>query len=378
MNLTEEEKLRYDRHFRLNELGVPGQMLLKQAKVLVIGAGGLGCPALLYLAAAGVGTIGVADFDRVEISNLQRQVLFTVADIGKQKTTAAKENLLKINSNVEVHAIAEKITNQNAMQIFKEYDLILDGSDNFETRYLVNDACVLLNKTLVYASVQKFGAQVAVFNVPDKDGNRGATYRCLHPVAPDNNVVLNCDAEGVLGAVPGIAGTIQATEAIKIITGIGTPLRNKLLFVDALTMQFTTLNISRNEKGWLDFPDTENEFLNFNYSINCTSKTTILVPTISITELNNLIASNSEFQLIDVREQHEYPPMIYEKAINIPLSEIETRYHEIRSEVPVILICSSGKRSSIAGEILTIRFNRKNITHVAGGVNEWLLQTSEL
>src|ERR1035437_2494874 len=237
--MTTEEKRRYARHIILPEIGLEGQQKLKQAKVLVVGAGGLGCPVLQYLTAAGVGTLGIIDFDTVDESNLQRQVLYSTEDIGKHKAAIAKEKLEKQNPDINLVSHVAHLTSANALEIISQYDIVVDGSDNFATRYLVNDACVILNKVLVFGSIFKFEGQVSVFNYKG-----GPTYRCLYPEAPAEGDVPNCAEIGVLGVLPGIVGTLQANEVIKIITGIGDILSGKLLTLDALTMQFNTFTIT--------------------------------------------------------------------------------------------------------------------------------------
>ena len=243
--LTEKEISRYSRHLLLPEIGHEGQQKLKNARVLVIGAGGLGCPVLMYLVAAGVGKIGIVDFDRVDETNLQRQVLFDVADIGSSKSEVAKHKLSGQNPLIEIESIQQRVTNQNAIGIFSGYDIVVDGTDNFSTRYLVNDACVLLDKTLVSGSIFKFQGQISVFNFKNEKGERGPTYRCLFPTPPPSGSILSCSETGVLGVLPGILGTLMANEVIKIIAGIGEVLSGKVLLIDALTMNFQTITIAR-------------------------------------------------------------------------------------------------------------------------------------
>ena len=234
---------RYSRHILLSEIGQIGQDKLSKAKVLVVGAGGLGCPVLQYLTSAGVGTIGIIDFDAVETSNLQRQVLFGLSSIGKNKATAAKERLTDLNNEISIIAYAEKLTYKNTLQLFEKYDIIVDGSDNFETRYLVNDGCIITNKPLIFGAIYKFEGQVSVFNYQN-----GPTYRCLFPKPPKKGSILNCSEIGVLGVLPGIIGSMQANEVLKIILGIGHVLSGKLLFYNALTLKNTTLKINKLEK----------------------------------------------------------------------------------------------------------------------------------
>src|ERR1017187_2761519 len=243
--LNQDEINRYHRHIQLSEIGIEGQGKLKQSKVLVIGAGGLGCPVLQYLTAAGVGTLGIVDFDKVDESNLQRQILYGIDDIGKPKVECAVNRLSQQNPFVKFISHNIQLTNQNAIDIINNYDIIIDGTDNFPTRYLVNDACVLLNKPLVYGSINKFEGQVSVFNYLINETKRSATYRCLFPNPPSAADVPNCSEVGVLGVLPGIIGTLQANETIKIITEIGDVLSGKLLILNALSMQFYTIAFTR-------------------------------------------------------------------------------------------------------------------------------------
>ena len=240
--LSESEKKRYNRHLILDKVGIEGQQRLKNARVLVIGAGGLGCPVLLYLTAAGVGNIGIIDFDTVDESNLQRQVLFTTEDIGKNKALAAKERLLARNNCIEITVFPEKLTTENALELFGQYDIIIDGTDNFSTRYLVNDACVISNKPLIYGAIFKFEGQVTVFNYQN-----GPTYRCLFPNPPKAGSVPSCSDIGVLGVLPGLIGLQQANEALKIILQIGEILSGKLTIYNALGADTTIVNITKNE-----------------------------------------------------------------------------------------------------------------------------------
>ncbi len=263
--LSKEEISRYNRHLILPGFGVQSQEKLKQSKVLVIGAGGLGCPVLLYLTAAGVGEIGIVDFDTVEESNLQRQVLFTVNDIGKPKAEVAAAKLSLQNQFIKFNTYSLRLENKSALAIFPEYDIIIDGTDNFATRYLVNDACVLLGKPLVHGAIYKFEGQVSVFNYTDRSGKTGPSYRCLFPVPPAAGSVANCSEIGVLGVLPGIIGTLQATEAIKLITGIGEPLSGKLMLFDALTMNSTLVKINRNQARVNDVPKDTAAFLKTDY-----------------------------------------------------------------------------------------------------------------
>ena len=250
MKLSKEELIRYSRHLSLKDFGIESQMKLKDSKVLVVGTGGLGCPALLYLTAAGVGKIGIADFDTVALHNLQRQVLFTEEDIGKQKTIVAVEHLQKRNSAIAFETINEKISTESALNIFPGYDIILDCTDNFSTRYAINDACVMLDKPFVYGSLFRFEGQVSLFNTKRKNGFAGPTYRCLYPDPPAEGTIPNCEEAGIIGFLPGLIGTLQAAETIKYITGIGELLSGKLLSVNTLDMSFSIFAVERNESLW--------------------------------------------------------------------------------------------------------------------------------
>jgi len=251
MKLTKDEILRYSRHLSLKEFGIEAQLKLKQSKVLVVGAGGLGCPALLYLTAAGVGKIGVADFDTVALHNLQRQVLFTEEDVSKPKAIVAVEHLRKRNSTIEFDCINEKITPDSALKIFSEYDLILDCTDNFSARYAINDACVILGKPFVYGSLFRFEGHLTLFNATDHSGNLGPTYRCLFPQPPADGTMPSCEEAGIIGFLPGLIGTMQAAEAIKWVTGIGELLNGKLLSINLLTLNLGIFEIERNESVWI-------------------------------------------------------------------------------------------------------------------------------
>jgi molybdopterin/thiamine biosynthesis adenylyltransferase/rhodanese-related sulfurtransferase len=346
-NMTNEELKRYARHIILSEIGLEGQQKLKQARVLVIGAGGLGCPVLQYLTAAGVGTIGIVDFDKVDGSNLQRQVLYSTEDVGKPKAQIAKEKLGKQNPYINLIAHVTQLTAVNALEIISLYDIVVDGSDNFATRYLVNDACVMLNKILVFGSIFKFDGQVSVFNYND-----GPTYRCLYPEPPAEGEVPNCAEIGVIGVLPGIIGTLQANEVIKIIVGVGEVLSGKLLVFNALTMQFDTFGIRANPVN-----KKINKLIDYNIFCNSTFE-------ISADELKEKIKSKQDFQLLDVRELQEYK-LKNIGGILIPLNELVTNLDKLSREKEIIVHCASGVRSKKAVTILkengfTKVYNLKN------------------
>ncbi len=351
--LTGEEKARYSKQVILPELGMHGQEQLKAAKVLVIGAGGLGCPILQYLTAAGVGTIGIADGDNVDITNLQRQVLYTTEDIGSSKAATAHRKMAALNPNIHFNIHPFFIDNTNALEIIKGYDIIVDGSDNFATRYLVNDACVMLGKPMVSGAIYKFEGQVSVFNYKG-----GPTYRCLFPEPPGVGESPNCADIGVIATLPGIIGTIQANEVIKIIAGIGEVLSGKLLVIDTMTMTSHTFNFKLNEanKNITHLPSAEDEQL-------CE----VQVRQLSYEELERMMGGDVSVQLIDVREIEEHA-ISNIGGINIPLSEFETGSKVINLEMPVTLYCASGVRSAHAARILLGK-GFKQVYNLKGGVN---------
>jgi len=351
---TEAEKRRYARHFSLSEIGEEGQMKLKNAKVLCIGAGGLGSPLLLYLAAAGVGTIGICDFDIVSESNLQRQVLFSENDIGKSKSKLAKERLLDLNPHINYTIHDEKLTTENALHIFKDYDIIADGSDNFPTRYLVNDACLLTNKPCVFGAVSRFEGQVSVFNLKGKDNTFGPNYRDIFPEPPAPGAVLNCAEAGVLGVLPGIIGSMQANEVIKLITGVGEPLNGRLFLFDAADFTSRILKISKN-------PSLKVEKL-IDYDFFCGLK----VPEITQDEMQEMSKAGKEIQLIDVREKEEYLRRNI-GAVLMPLSEFEQHISKISIRNTVVIHCQTGKRSAVAvGKLLELGY--KDVYSLKGGM----------
>lgn len=371
-NLTNEELIRYNRHLVLEDFGMQAQLKLKQAKILVVGAGGLGCPALLYLAAAGVGTLGIIDDDKVSLSNLQRQVLYVVTDVGKNKAEAARERLSLLNPTINFACYPVRITSENALGIIKNYDVVVDGTDNFPTRYLLNDACVLLDKPMVYGSILKFEGQASVFNYKKEDGTYSANYRDIFPVPPDADSVPNCEQAGVLGVLPGMIGSIQASEAIKIVTGTGTPLADKLVLLDALTMELTTITLpalqARNTiKNLMDYEDFCG--INQKNSKSLSIKTNAMKE-ITVQELQSLKESGEDFQLIDVREPHEYDICNLDGEL-IPMSQIPHNVAKISKDKKVVVHCRSGKRS---GDIvLWLEKNQgfENLYNLKGGILAW-------
>lgn len=368
--LTQKDIARYSRHLLLAEIGMAGQEKLKNARVLVIGAGGLGCPVLLYLAAAGVGRIGIVDDDVVDETNLQRQILFDVADMGKSKAEMAKAKLQKQNPLIAFDTFNTKLTVENALRVFHEYNIVVDGTDNFATRYLVNDACCLLNKILVSGSLFRFQGQLSVFNFPV---GKGPTYRCLFPSPPSAEQSPNCTATGVIGTLPGIIGTMMANEVIKIITGAGDVLSGKLLVADMLTLNFQTLEFGRNAEAVKAMPANEDAFGNMNYEFFCNRRTEgNTIKEISANELLDLITANEEIRILDVREPDEQPTVPEFNDLKIPLGNLENEVDRIPHSKKVIVVCKSGLRSRRAIEILQNKYGYKNLLNLTGGVMEWL------
>ncbi len=368
--LTKEEIRRYNRQLLLPQMGVAGQERLKNARVLVIGAGGLGCPVMQYLCAAGVGHIGIADFDVVEETNLQRQVLFNVSDVGKSKAKTAKEKLQKQNPYVTVEVFNTKLSTENTIDIFSEYEIILDGTDNFATRYLVSDACFLLKKILVSGSIYKFEGQVTVFDFTREDT---PTYRCLFPSPPAAEHALSCAEIGVIGVLPGIVGTLMANEAIKIIAKIGETLSGKVLLLNALNTNFQTVAFERNPQAVQAIPKTEGEFKTMDYEFFCGNKPEEKpIKEISAMELRDLLSEGAGIQIVDVQERGEGPEIDQWHSLKIPLQEIEARAGEISKEKITVLVCQVGMRSHRAAILLQKRFNFKNLFNLKGGVMEWI------
>lgn len=361
VSFSKEEYDRYNRHIIIPEFGLEGQQKLKAAKVLIIGAGGLGAPSLLYLAAAGVGTIGIVDFDKVEDSNLHRQVLFGVEDIGALKVEAAKKRLESLNPHINIVTHNLQLTSQNALALFQQYDVVADGTDNFPTRYLVNDASVLAGIPNVYASILQFEGQVSVFNYTDKDGNTGPNYRDLYPTPPDPGLVPNCAEGGVLGVLPGIIGTLQTNEVIKIITGIGEPLSGRLFVFDALSFETRVLKITikKNTPEIKELIDYE-QFC----GVPVAEKK---IKEISVAEFEEWLRSGEDIQVIDVREPAEYEQVNMD-ALLIPLATVEDRAAEIRKDKKVVVHCKSGGRSGKAIRQLEDAFGFDNLYNLKGGI----------
>jgi len=354
---------RYNRQILLKNFGETGQQKLLDAKVLVIGAGGLGCPILQYLAAAGIGTIGIVDGDTVDLSNLQRQILFATNDIGKQKATIAAERIRAINPTILVNEHSQFLSTENALDLFKNYDIIVDGTDNFATRYMINDACVLLNKPLVFGAVYQFEGQVAIFNVPDANGVK-INYRHLFPVPPSKEEAPDCATAGVLGTLPGIIGMMQATETIKLVANIGKPLINKMVSYNALTNESFTTDLSAAANVKIDLPKTETEFKAFNYDFFCNTVPS-QVQQIDAKTFNEFL-KDENIAIIDVREIDEKPLAIF-RHIAIPLSNFKSEIENIDAK-KVVLFCQSGKRSNTAAEFLLEKNKIASVYNLRNGI----------
>ena len=380
MSLSPDELLRYSRHTLLPELGVAGQERLKQGKVLIVGAGGLGSPAALYLAAAGVGTLGLVDFDAVDVTNLQRQVLYGTADVGRPKLDVAAGRLREANPHVSLNLHPEPLAAANARALVRAYDIVLDGTDNFSTRYLVNDACVMERRPNVFGSVFRFEGQAAVFSA----GN-GPCYRCLHPEPPPAGLIPNCAEGGVLGVLPGVIGTIQATEAIKLLTGVGEPLIGKLMLYDALRMSFRTIALPRDPDCPVcgdapsirelqeydltcepsDLTDTQDPRL-----LDLTNPPDLRNPNdMKVEELHAWRTEGRAHTLVDVREPSEHASSRIEGALLIPLRQLQSHVSQLPRDRPIVVHCQSGGRSAIAAAMLKVQgFDARNLS---GGIKAW-------
>jgi molybdopterin/thiamine biosynthesis adenylyltransferase/rhodanese-related sulfurtransferase len=372
VKLNQEQVLRYSRHLIMPEVGVEGQEKLVAAKVLLIGAGGLGSPNALYLAAAGVGTLGIVDFDTVDHTNLHRQVIHGTGDVGKLKVESARETLHDINPNVVVKPYTVPLTRETALDIMKNYDVIVDGTDNFQTRYLTNDACVFLKKPNVYASIFRFDGQATVF----QPGNpESPCYRCLYPEPPPPGEVPSCAEGGVLGILPGLVGLIQATEAIKLILGRGRPLVGRLLLFNALEMSFDELKIRRNPRCPVcgDAP-TITELIDYDQFCGVgrgnEKSPEATMSDITVKELKARLDRKDKFTLVDVREPNEYEIARIPGARLLPLSELQGRAHELDTADDIVVHCKSGVRSLKAIAALKL-MGFKKLTNVKGGILAW-------
>jgi sulfur-carrier protein adenylyltransferase/sulfurtransferase len=365
VRLNVEELQRYSRHLIMPEVTAEGQSRLKAARVLCIGAGGLGSPAALYLAAAGVGTIGIVDFDEVDLSNLQRQILHGTKDIGRGKLESARDRLHDINPQIEIELHNCRFSSENASQLVASYDVVVDGSDNFPTRYLSNDVCVFARKPNVYGSVFRFEGQTTVF-APHLGG---PCYRCLFPEAPPPESVPNCAQAGVLGVLPGIIGTLQAIETVKLILGIGEVIVGRLLHFDALKVKFRELNLRRDPQCPV-CGENPTIFSPIDYEQFCGVRDEGAIPGMSPHELKRRMDAGESFELIDVREPFEYEIARIDGAKLIPLGEITERLDELEREQPIVIHCHSGKRSAQAAQLLLQRGFTK-VYNLEGGIDAW-------
>ncbi len=372
VTLSQQEVARYSRHLIMPEVGMEGQKRLKAASVLLIGAGGLGSPLGLYLAAAGVGRLGLVDFDVVDFSNLQRQVLHGTPDVGRPKLQSARDRLLAINPEVKVETYETRLTSANALQLFESYDIIIDGTDNFPTRYLVNDACVLLRKPNVYGSIFRFDGQASVFWPP-----HGPCYRCLYPEPPPPGEVPSCAEGGVLGVLPGLVGCIQATEAIKLLIGTGEPLVGRLLHYDALAMKFREFRVRRNPKCPLcgDHP-TITKLIDYEQFCGVQSSTQEApmsgsTTEISAVELKKRLDRGDQLTIVDVREPHEYEINRIKGSTLIPLGDIPKRYVELDPSDEIVVQCKVGGRSAKAADFLRSKGFTK-VLNLTGGILDWI------
>jgi len=369
--LSHEEILRYSRHLLIPEVGLDGQRKLKNSSVLVIGTGGLGSPVALYLAAAGVGRIGLVDYDVVDQTNLQRQVIHGASTVGQLKVESARAKMLDLNSDIQVDVYNEPFTSENAMRIAKDYDVLIDGTDNFPTRYLSNDVAVFLGKPNVYGSIFRFDGQVSVF-----DARRGPCYRCLFPEPPPPGLVPSCAEGGVLGVLPGTVGTLQATEALKLLLGMGDPLIGKLLLYNALDMSFDFVTLKKNPKCRVCGPNADVHEL-IDYEEFCG------VPghdhedgsagadwDIEAPKLAAALSLDPSLLLLDVREPHELQISALPRALNIPLGQLASRLSELDSAREMVVFCKAGTRSARALELL-VSAGFKKVKNLKGGINAW-------
>jgi sulfur-carrier protein adenylyltransferase/sulfurtransferase len=376
ITFSKEELERYSRHLIIPEFNIEGQKKLKQARVLVVGTGGLGAPLLLYLTAAGVGTIGIVDFDIVDKSNLQRQVLFTTKDVGRPKVEAAQERLTALNPHVKFEIFNTRLESSNALDIISRFDVVADGTDNFPTRYLVNDACVLAGKVNVFASIFRFEGQASVFNYLFPDGTRGPNYRDLFPTPPPPGLVPSCAEGGVIGVLPGILGSIQANEVIKVISGVGEPLAGRFFQFDAAEFNTRIFKISKDPENPLTGVNpTQSELIDYEFFCGINLNQTTMDNhesngQLPVSTLNEWIKSGKDFQLIDVREPYEWDIANIGGTL-IPKGEILKHLSEIEKEKDVVVMCRSGKRSQDVINLLKQEAGFTNLHNLKGGILAW-------
>ena len=373
INLSQEEVYRYNRHLILPEFGVKGQQKLKKSSVLVVGAGGLGSPALSYLVAAGVGRVGIVDFDVVDSSNLQRQILHSTSTIGKSKLESAHQRLRDLNPEVKFDLINDHLTSENALEIFKNYDVVADGTDNFPTRYLVNDACVLTGKPNIYASIFRFDGQISVFNYED-----GPCYRCIYSEPPPPGLVPSCAEGGVLGVLPGVVGSIQANETIKVLTGIGTPAKGRLIMYDALNLKFKELKLRKDPSCKVCGENPEVTEL-IDYEFFCSGENSLgtddlPIPELTVEELQGKINSeDNSFTLVDVRDDYEREIADLPTGLacqQIPVKVIANHLDQFDKAKKYIVFCRTGNRSYQASQVLK-KNGIENVFNLKGGILQW-------
>jgi molybdopterin/thiamine biosynthesis adenylyltransferase/rhodanese-related sulfurtransferase len=373
---TRGELARYNRHIIIPGFGMEAQEKLKRSRVLVIGSGGLGSPVLLYLAAAGVGTLGIVDFDVVDDSNLQRQVLFGVESVGKPKVEAARERLKALNPHLNIVLHNTHINSSNALDIIRDYDVVADGTDNFPTRYLVNDACVLLDKPNVYASIFQFDGQVSVFNYVNKNGERGPNYRDLYPTPPPPGLVPSCAEGGVLGVLPGIIGSLQALEVIKVITGVGETLSGKFFTFDALQFETRTFKINKRADNPISGNNpTITELIDYEQFCGMRAVEEKPLKEVTAKELYDLQVTGEPIQIIDVREPHEYDIVNIGGEL-IPLANVAEQADQISRDKKVIVHCKVGGRSAKAIKELEEKYGYTNLYNLKGGILAWIDQVN--
>ena len=361
--LSPSENLRYQKHIRLPQIGLEGQLLLKKAKVLVVGAGGLGCPVLLYLAAAGVGHLGMIDPDKVDLTNLQRQVLYGTSAIDMPKATAAAQRLQDLNPEIKYTVFEAKLVRENAIEIVRNYDLVIDCTDNFEVRYVINDACVGLNLPFVYGAIHQFEGQVSVFNYQN-----GPTYRCIFPEKPTDFEIPNCATVGVLGILPGIIGSMQANEAIKIITNIGEVLSGQLLMMDLLENTQRKIRFKRKPEAVAIAQQSWEQ---------PTPKKQHIMQTITVAELKEKIGQQEDIFLLDVREDYEYELCHLPNACLIPLNTLPQNLAKIPKNKPVVVYCHHGMRSANAIYFLEKQADFQSLSNLIGGIHSWALEIDD-